>query len=67
MKEKKKKSKETNFTPIQGPSTETTPTEAEDCTICMENIKELAKLDGCEHNFCFGCINEWAKVLIHLF
>ena len=32
------------------------------CTICMEEIKEneIAKIDSCEHKFCFRCINNWA-------
>ena len=31
------------------------------CVICIENIKtgELAKLNGCDHTFCFECIDNW--------
>jgi hypothetical protein len=31
------------------------------CVICIEIIKpgEWAKLNGCDHSFCFGCIDNW--------
>ena len=31
------------------------------CVICIEIIKtgELAKLNGCDHTFCFECIDNW--------
>ena len=34
-----------------------------DCCICMEPVepKDLAKIDGCNHRFCFGCIEKWSE------
>lgn len=34
-----------------------------DCCICMEAVepKDVAKIDGCEHRFCFGCIEKWSE------
>ena len=32
-----------------------------ECPICMEKIETLAKLDCCEHKFCFECIKKWGK------
>lgn len=33
------------------------------CCICLENplAKDLAKVNGCEHRFCFNCIDTWAE------
>ena len=33
------------------------------CCICLEipTFTELAKIDACDHPYCFGCIEEWAK------
>ena len=32
------------------------------CCICLEQplVKDLAKVNGCEHRFCFNCIETWA-------
>lgn len=32
------------------------------CCICMckPDEQELATIDGCEHQFCFGCIDKWS-------
>ena len=32
----------------------------EDCTICLEEIKESITLK-CSHSFCYNCIDEWYK------
>ena len=34
-----------------------------DCCICMEAVepKDVAKIDGCDHLFCFGCIEKWSE------
>jgi len=34
-----------------------------DCCICMEAVepKDVAKIDGCDHRFCFGCIEKWSE------
>lgn len=36
--------------------------DAEKCCICLEvpSSKELAKIDGCDHSYCFSCIEQWA-------
>jgi hypothetical protein len=33
------------------------------CCICMCDVdhEELALINGCEHQFCFGCIEKWAE------
>lgn len=34
------------------------------CAICIDRpntCKEVAKISGCAHEFCFKCIKEWAK------
>ena len=33
----------------------------ETCVICMEDIKDetAARIDGCNHKFCFQCIDTW--------
>ena len=33
------------------------------CIICTEEIKEgdTAFLDGCDHTYCFSCINDWGS------
>lgn len=33
------------------------------CTICIEEIdvQKEARVSGCQHRFCFECINHWAK------
>ncbi len=33
------------------------------CCICLDvpTSSDLAKIDGCSHFYCFGCIEEWAK------
>ncbi len=34
------------------------------CAICIDRpntCKEVAKISGCTHEFCFNCIKEWAK------
>ena len=36
--------------------------EIEECTICMEIIKERGSIDSCRHTFCFQCILDWSKV-----
>jgi len=39
------------------------PDEPSDCCICMcePEKEEAAGVDGCEHVFCFGCIEKWAE------
>ena len=39
------------------------PSPAESCCICMCEVKpdDLAGISGCEHRFCFGCIEKWAE------
>ena len=34
----------------------------ETCTICIEEIKYVteARIDSCDHKFCFECIKAWA-------
>lgn len=34
---------------------------SESCSICMEAVEQPAKLSGCTHVFCKGCILEWSK------
>jgi hypothetical protein len=38
------------------------PPEDTNCCICMTEpeAKDLASIDGCDHQFCFGCIEKWA-------
>lgn len=35
----------------------------ENCCICLETTTayDLAKIDGCEHRYCFTCIEKWAE------
>ena len=37
--------------------------ESENCCICLDKPveKELAKLDGCDHPYCFTCIEKWSE------
>lgn len=39
------------------------PPPTETCCICMCNVEaeDLAGISGCEHRFCFGCIEKWAE------
>ena len=42
-----------------------TVTEKESCCICMCDLEpgsdDLALINGCEHHFCFGCIEKWSE------
>ena len=33
------------------------------CTICLDEIQisKMARLENCEHIFCYECIDQWAK------
>ena len=33
----------------------------EPCAICYEMITFRGKIDSCDHMFCFGCVQKWAK------
>jgi hypothetical protein len=35
----------------------------ENCCICMDDVEpnDLAKLNSCDHRFCFGCIEKWSE------
>jgi hypothetical protein len=35
----------------------------ENCCICMCDVEpdDLSRINGCEHSFCFGCIEKWAE------
>lgn len=35
----------------------------ENCCICMSDVEpnDLASIDGCDHRFCFGCIEKWSE------
>jgi hypothetical protein len=37
--------------------------DAGSCCICMSDSEEgeLAQIDGCDHSFCFSCIEKWAE------
>eukprot|EP00560_Eucampia_antarctica_P007293 CAMPEP_0197829816 /NCGR_PEP_ID=MMETSP1437-20131217/6365_1 /TAXON_ID=49252 ORGANISM="Eucampia antarctica, Strain CCMP1452" /NCGR_SAMPLE_ID=MMETSP1437 /ASSEMBLY_ACC=CAM_ASM_001096 /LENGTH=472 /DNA_ID=CAMNT_0043431795 /DNA_START=65 /DNA_END=1483 /DNA_ORIENTATION=- len=37
-------------------------TSNDQCCICLEQplLKDSAKVNGCDHKFCFGCIETWA-------
>lgn len=37
--------------------------EAGSCCICMSDPEpgEVATIDGCDHNFCFNCIEKWSE------
>jgi hypothetical protein len=37
--------------------------ESKKCCICLDlpTEKELSKLDGCKHTYCFTCIEKWAE------
>lgn len=39
------------------------PAPVENCCICMckVDMDDLAGINGCEHQFCFGCIEKWAE------
>ena len=44
------------------PDEETDATSENNCCICMEEPEpgDLATINGCDHLFCFGCIEKWA-------
>ena len=44
-------------------STSTTASSSNDCCICMSKPghRELASIDGCNHQYCFNCIAKWAE------
>lgn len=31
------------------------------CTICFDELKEKAILNNCSHEYCYGCIRQWAN------
>eukprot|EP00934_Nitzschia_sp_Nitz4_P004119 Nitzschia sp. Nitz4//scaffold54_size114964//35755//36830//NITZ4_003843-RA/size114964-augustus-gene-0.17-mRNA-1//-1//CDS//3329554327//4109//frame0 len=37
--------------------------ELENCCICMGDVEkdDLAGINGCDHKFCFGCIEQWSE------
>jgi Ring finger domain len=39
------------------------PAAKETCCICMSDVEadDLAKISGCDHGFCFDCIEKWAE------
>jgi len=39
------------------------PAAQDSCCICMNDFEpgESAKINGCDHMFCFGCIEKWAE------
>jgi hypothetical protein len=39
------------------------PAPADNCCICMCEVEsdDLAGINGCEHRFCFSCIEKWAE------
>ena len=39
-------------------SCDTEPT----CGVCLDPVAERGEVEGCVHLFCFGCIEQWAKV-----
>lgn len=46
------------------PATETEEDdESKKCCICLDqpSEKELSKLDGCNHSYCFACIEKWSE------
>lgn len=32
------------------------------CNICLDNIRNEAKLDNCSHKFCRLCIVQWSQI-----
>ena len=40
--------------------------ESEKCPICLARIadQDIGTPEGCDHDFCLECIQEWAKVSI---
>lgn len=44
------------------PDEEDASTDAKTCCICMTDpeLEDLATINGCDHHFCFGCIEKWA-------
>ncbi|KAG7336731.1 ring finger domain containing protein [Nitzschia inconspicua] len=39
------------------------PAAVENCCICMCDVKpeDVSQINGCDHHFCFGCIEKWAE------
>lgn len=33
----------------------------DDCSICLDTIKTLGRLDCCDHYFCYDCIYKWSQ------
>nr|XP_027201576.1 E3 ubiquitin ligase rnf-5-like [Dermatophagoides pteronyssinus] len=44
---------------------ESKTTDQEKCPICLETIMEMAIIDGCYHQFCFGCLYQWTFIMKH--
>jgi len=44
------------------PAAATAPA-TESCCICMGDVEpnDLASINGCDHRFCFGCIEKWSE------
>mmetsp|Transcript_6720 Transcript_6720/g.6942 ORF Transcript_6720/g.6942 Transcript_6720/m.6942 type:complete len:460 (+) Transcript_6720:89-1468(+) len=36
--------------------------ENDECSICLEKMKEKGEIDSCKHKFCVKCIVKWSKV-----
>ncbi len=43
-------------------STSPSTTGADTCSICLDNLQNLAYCDPCFHCFCYPCINAWSRV-----
>lgn len=33
----------------------------DECSICLEPFLDKAKVNGCQHTFCYQCISTWSK------
>lgn len=49
--------------PVEDEEEDSKPAATESCCICMSDVEtdDLAKISGCDHLFCFGCIEKWAE------
>jgi Ring finger domain len=38
------------------------PNRAKTCAICLQEFENKCRNNGCQHEFCFGCLHKWSEV-----
>ena len=49
-----------NLNAFYCPQSEKANTLKQKCTICLDLVNNISRLDNCEHEFCKDCIDQWA-------